>query len=171
MKRILILIEDFHFLYELLPTVICSFAIMSQWHPTSSSDCYTYYVHNEILLMLSWLIIYRSSWVKTGKARCQLKDSQQQFDDCTLELEWVGSDKGCLDSGTLSILSLDKKHTKVKLQKFILYLHCYWSEIIEVFHDTYLFQQMQFSLSEITCVVCCSEPSKPRIAIHTPKLT
>lgn len=30
---------------------------------------------------------------------------------------------------------------------------------------------MQFSLSEITCVVCCSEPSKPRIAIHTPKLT
>jgi len=30
---------------------------------------------------------------------------------------------------------------------------------------------MQFSLSEITCVICCSEPSKPRIAIHTPKLT
>lgn len=30
---------------------------------------------------------------------------------------------------------------------------------------------MQFSLSEITCVVCCSEPSKPRIAVHTPKLT
>ncbi|KAJ9585855.1 hypothetical protein L9F63_020497, partial [Diploptera punctata] len=83
-----------------------------------------------------------SSWVKTGKARCQLKDSSQQFEDCMLELEWVGSDKGSLDSGTLSILSLDKKHTK-----------------------------MQFSLSEITCVVCCSEPSKPRIAIHTPKLT
>jgi len=30
---------------------------------------------------------------------------------------------------------------------------------------------VQFSLSEITCVICCSEPSKPRIAIHTPKLT
>ncbi|PSN51886.1 Tectonin beta-propeller repeat-containing protein [Blattella germanica] len=83
-----------------------------------------------------------SSWVKTGKARCQLKESSQQFDDCMLELEWVGSDKGSLDSGTLSILSVDKKHTK-----------------------------MQFSLSEITCVICCSEPSKPRIAIHTPKLT
>jgi len=83
-----------------------------------------------------------SSWVKTGKARCQLKDSDQQFDDCILELEWVGSEKGSLDSGTLSVLSLDKKHTKV-----------------------------QFSLSEITCVICCSEPSKPRIAIHTPKLT
>lgn len=31
-----------------------------------------------------------------------------------LELEWVGSEKGSLDSGTLSILSLDKKHTKVQ---------------------------------------------------------
>jgi hypothetical protein len=51
--------------------------------------------------------------VKTGKARCQLKDSDQHFEDCILELEWVGSDKGSLDSGTLSVLSLDKKHTKV----------------------------------------------------------
>ena len=51
--------------------------------------------------------------MKTGKARCQLKDSDQQFEGCILELEWVGSEKGSLDSGTLSILSLDKKHTKV----------------------------------------------------------
>lgn len=51
--------------------------------------------------------------MKTGKARCQLKDSNQQFEDCMLELEWVGSEKGSLDSGTLSVLSLDKKHTKV----------------------------------------------------------
>ncbi|KDR11313.1 tectonin beta-propeller repeat-containing protein isoform X6 [Zootermopsis nevadensis] len=86
--------------------------------------------------------IEMSSWVKSGKAWCQLKNSNHQFEDCMLELEWVGSDRGRLDSGTLSVLSLDKKHTK-----------------------------MQFSLSEITCVVCCSEPSKPRIAIHTPKLT
>jgi len=34
-----------------------------------------------------------------------------------LELEWVGSEKGSLDSGTLSVLSLDKKHTKVSGQK------------------------------------------------------
>lgn len=32
-----------------------------------------------------------------------------------LELEWVGSDRGRLDSGTLSVLSLDKKHTKVSI--------------------------------------------------------
>ena len=50
--------------------------------------------------------------MKSGKARCQLKDSDQ-YEDCMLELEWVGSEKGSLDSGTLSILSLDKKHTKV----------------------------------------------------------
>jgi hypothetical protein len=61
--------------------------------------------------------LLRSSWVKTGKARCQLKDSNQQFEDCMLELEWVGSEKGSLDSGTLSVLSLDKKHTKVSGQK------------------------------------------------------
>lgn len=30
--------------------------------------------------------------------------------------------------------------------------------------------QVQFPVSEITCVVCCSEPGNPRIAIHTPKL-
>nr|CAD7402194.1 unnamed protein product [Timema cristinae] len=83
-----------------------------------------------------------SSWVKTGKARCLLKDTTNQYEDCTLELEWVGCEKGSLDSGTLTITSPDKTHTK-----------------------------MQFSLSEITCVVCCSEPAHPRIAIHTPKLT
>lgn len=30
--------------------------------------------------------------------------------------------------------------------------------------------QIQFPVSEITCVVCCSEPGNPRIAVHTPKL-
>nr|CAD7586073.1 unnamed protein product [Timema genevievae] len=83
-----------------------------------------------------------SSWVKTGKARCLVKDTTNQYEDCTIELEWVGCEKGSLDSGTLTIMSPDKTHTK-----------------------------MQFSLSEITCVVCCSEPAHPRIAIHTPKLT
>lgn len=33
----------------------------------------------------------------------------------------------------------------------------------------YLFQ-IQFSLSEITCVMCCSEPGSPRLAIHAPRL-
>lgn len=30
--------------------------------------------------------------------------------------------------------------------------------------------QIQFPVSEITCVVGCSEPGNPRIAVHTPKL-
>lgn len=29
---------------------------------------------------------------------------------------------------------------------------------------------MQFPVSEIMCVVCCSEPGNPRIAIHTPQM-
>lgn len=29
---------------------------------------------------------------------------------------------------------------------------------------------MQFSLSEITCVMCCSEPGSPRLAIYAPRL-
>ncbi|GLH00192.1 Tectonin beta-propeller repeat-containing protein [Gryllus bimaculatus] len=86
--------------------------------------------------------IEMASWVKTGDARCILKDSLNHLEDCVLELEWVGSNKGSLDSGTLTILSPERTQTKV-----------------------------QFSLSEITCIVCCSEPSHPRIAIHTPSLT
>lgn len=31
--------------------------------------------------------------------------------------------------------------------------------------------QIQFPVLEITCVVCCSEPGNPRIAVHTPKLS
>lgn len=37
-------------------------------------------------------------------------------------------------------------------------------------NSIFFFFQIQFSVSEITCVVCCSEPSNPRIAVHTPKL-
>ncbi|XP_063242841.1 tectonin beta-propeller repeat-containing protein isoform X2 [Bacillus rossius redtenbacheri] len=83
-----------------------------------------------------------SSWVKTGQARCLLKDGADgQYEDCVLELEWIGSDKGSLDYGSLAITNTDKTRTKV-----------------------------QFSLSEITCVVCCSEPTHPRLAVHAPKL-
>lgn len=31
--------------------------------------------------------------------------------------------------------------------------------------------QIQFPVSEITCVVCCSEPGNSRIAVQTPKLS
>lgn len=63
------------------------------------------------------------------------------FEDCLIELEWVSSAGLGLDSGTLTILNPDAVTTK-----------------------------MQFSLSEITCIQCCSEPGSPRIAIHAPRL-
>lgn len=63
------------------------------------------------------------------------------FEECLIELEWVSSSGSGLDSGTLTILNPDGVTTK-----------------------------MQFSLSEITCVICCSEPGNPRIAIHAPRL-
>lgn len=62
------------------------------------------------------------------------------FEECMIELEWVSCGGG-LDSGTLTILNSDSVTTK-----------------------------MQFSLSEITCVLCCSEPGSPRLAIHAPRL-
>ncbi|XP_049762873.1 tectonin beta-propeller repeat-containing protein [Schistocerca cancellata] len=83
-----------------------------------------------------------SSWVKTGDARCMLKETNYQLEDCVLELEWIGGDLGTLESGTFTIMSPEKNQTKI-----------------------------QFSLSEITCIACCSEPAQPRIVIHTPGLT
>lgn len=62
------------------------------------------------------------------------------FEDCLIELEWVSSVAG-MDSGTFTVLNSDGVSTK-----------------------------MQFSLSEITCVMSCSEPGQPRLAIHAPRL-
>lgn len=63
------------------------------------------------------------------------------YEECLIELEWVTSCGAGLDSGTLTILNPDGVTTK-----------------------------MQFSLSEITCVMCYSEPGNPRLAIHAPRL-
>lgn len=62
------------------------------------------------------------------------------FEDCLIELEWVSATSG-MDSGTFTVLNADGVSTK-----------------------------MQFSLSEITCVMTCSEPGHPRLAIHAPRL-
>jgi tectonin beta-propeller repeat-containing protein 1 len=62
------------------------------------------------------------------------------FEDCLIELEWVSS-VSSMDSGTFTVLNADGVSTK-----------------------------MQFSLSEITCVMSCSEPGHPRLAIHAPRL-
>ncbi|KXJ78881.1 hypothetical protein RP20_CCG003236 [Aedes albopictus] len=63
------------------------------------------------------------------------------FEDCLIELEWVNNQGTGPDSGTLTVLNSDGITTKI-----------------------------QFSLSEITCVMCCSEPGSPRLAIHAPRL-
>lgn len=63
-----------------------------------------------------------------------------QYEDCLIELEWVSSASG-MDSGTLTVLNSDGITTK-----------------------------MQLSLSQITCVMTCSEPGHPRLAIHAPRL-
>ncbi|XP_034938051.1 tectonin beta-propeller repeat-containing protein [Chelonus insularis] len=84
--------------------------------------------------------VERSSWVKNGDAKCKLKGSNN-YEDCVIELEWISSDSGSLDSGTLTVLNADGATTI-----------------------------MQFPVMEIVCVVCCSEPGNPRLAIHTPRL-
>ena len=62
------------------------------------------------------------------------------YEDCLIELEWVSS-KADMDCGTLTVLNSDGISTK-----------------------------MQFLLNEITCVMSCSEPGHPRLAIYCPRL-
>jgi len=51
-------------------------------------------------------ICYRSSWVKSGDGKCKIKNGSL-YEDCKIELEWISSDTGSLDSGTLIILNSD----------------------------------------------------------------
>lgn len=79
-----------------------------------------------------------SSWVKSVEAKAS--KSNESFDDCLVELEWLSS--AALGSGTITILNVDGVTTK-----------------------------MQLSLSEITCIMCCSEPGNPRIGLYAPRLS
>lgn len=82
-----------------------------------------------------------SSWVKTGEVKMSRPSTGSQFEECLIQLEWVSSSGSGLDSGTFTILTPDGQKTKI-----------------------------QFSLSEITCVMGASDPGLPRIAIHVPRL-
>lgn len=84
-----------------------------------------------------------SSWVKRGEARCLPRGSSihATYEECIIEMEWISNSNGAMHSGTLTVLNPDGATTK-----------------------------MQFSVSEITCVLCCSEPGNPKLAIYTPKL-
>lgn len=84
--------------------------------------------------------VEKSSWVKNGEAKYKLKNGAS-FEDCVIELEWISSDSGSLDSGTLTVLNPDGATTVI-----------------------------QFPISEIVSVSSCSEPGNPRIALHTPRL-
>lgn len=44
--------------------------------------------------------------MKSGDAKCKIKNGSL-YEDCKIELEWISSDTGSLDSGTLIILNSD----------------------------------------------------------------
>lgn len=93
-----------------------------------------------------------SSWIKSAEARYQ-RPGTLDFEDCLIELEWVSGSSATTptsqnptiqkdsDSGTFTVLNPDGVTAKI-----------------------------QFSLSAITCVMCCSEPASPRLAIHVTSL-
>ncbi|XP_075220650.1 tectonin beta-propeller repeat-containing peroxin 23 isoform X2 [Lycorma delicatula] len=78
-----------------------------------------------------------SSCVKNGECRCALPGSSN-IEDCALELEWTSTESGSVQSGTLTVLSIDSKRTL-----------------------------SQLSVCEITAIMNCSEPGLPRIAVHS----
>lgn len=91
--------------------------------------------------------IEKSSWVKSGEVKAA--KPFESFEEAIVELEWVSSSTSThlngaattQDSGTLTVLAPDGVTTR-----------------------------MQFSLTEIRCVLSCSEPGTPRLAIHAPRL-
>ncbi|CAH0390168.1 unnamed protein product [Bemisia tabaci] len=83
------------------------------------------------------LAVETKSWISNGKCKVCLQ-GWQNFEDCTIELEWIGCKTGVLDFGTFSILSLDRSSTRAQL-----------------------------SLNEITCVMNISGPGNPCLALHT----
>lgn len=52
------------------------------------------------------MVCCRSSWAKYGDAKCKVKGSTS-YKECVIELEWISSDSGSLDSGTVTILNVD----------------------------------------------------------------
>lgn len=67
------------------------------------------------MLFISFLFIiicYRSSWVKNGNAKCKVKGGTS-YEDCVIELEWISSNSGFLDSGIVTILNSDGATTIV----------------------------------------------------------
>lgn len=53
--------------------------------------------------------------MKNGDAKCKHK-SNGTYEECVVELEWISSDTGSLDSGTLTVLNPDGVTTLVFFQ-------------------------------------------------------
>ncbi|XP_014245754.1 tectonin beta-propeller repeat-containing protein isoform X2 [Cimex lectularius] len=81
--------------------------------------------------------IEMTSCVKSVICRCCIP-GEELYDECCLELEWIGNKASTVDTSTVSVFSNDKTITKCQL-----------------------------SMSEIVCMALCSEPGCPRIAIYT----
>lgn len=64
---------------------------------------------------------YRLSWIKNGQAKCKIKGSST-YEDCVIELEWINSESGSLDSGTFNVLAPDGATTLVS-NSYILRKH------------------------------------------------
>ncbi|XP_017786159.1 PREDICTED: tectonin beta-propeller repeat-containing protein [Nicrophorus vespilloides] len=74
---------------------------------------------------------------------------------------WVHSGEGriCMDSTNVFIdcvLQLEWVHT---------------AGTLTVLHPDGASTMHQFSMNEVTCVQCCSDPGSPRLSIHTPNIT
>lgn len=98
-----------------------------------------------------------SSWIKSTDARYQNPNSLE-YEECRIELEWVNGNN--ISGSCSSTPTNDYCHKSDNDQNW------YDSGIFTVLHPDGVTTKIQFSLSAITCVQCCSEPGLPRIAVH-----
>lgn len=117
-----------------------------------------------------------SSWIKSTDARYQNPNSLE-YEECRIELEWVNGNGNANGNGNHGddntescgsntptndgIHDNDNDNNDGMMEKNWLN-----SGTLTVLHPDRVTTKIQFSLSAITCVQCCSEPGLPRLAIH-----
>lgn len=104
-----------------------------------------------------------SSWIKSAEAHYK-NPSNLEYEDCRIELEWVNSNghssESCSSTPTNDRGDHNTDHNQNQND----------SGTFTVLHPDGITTKIQFSLSAITCVQCCSEPGLPRLAIHVLRL-
>lgn len=103
-----------------------------------------------------------TSWVKSAEARFQ-NPATLEYEDCHIELEWVNS-SGNIPENYGSTPTND--HSNQGSGDDYNPTNQNDSGTFTVLHPDGVTTKIQFSLSAITCVQCCSEPGLPRIAVH-----